>query len=766
VKLARAVAAAMLAAVLSALVGVTGTADAHAATRPVDRVLVISLPAVSWGDVQSAEAPHLRALLARSAVADLVTRAAGRRNSVASGYATLGAGGRASAVNPLAAQAFEPSEPYGLTSAGDVFRQRTGITVDSGLVHLGIDELDRENAAGVYDPTLGAFGDALARAHVSRAVVANADGAQPIIDDPLPLYQRSAVSALMDHDGVVPGGSVGDELLVRDPSAPFGLRYDADAVYGAFRRAWESNSVVLVEGSDLLRTDLYGAFTTPEQLRTLKLRALGDTDALVGRMLDDVDFARDAVVVVAPAASRRGSGLTVAAVRAPRVPTGLLRSATSRRTGFVYVADVAPTVLDLLGLRVPSEMEGRVMQVRAQGTSSRERTDFLVSANEDGVFRDARVSGANTALLVLSALLGLATVAMLLRGRRGARAVQWGALAVLGFLDATYLAGPLHFGDDGNVAAYWAFVLVVGALIGAGCLVVGRRRRAGPLAAALALIVVLHVVDLVAGAHLELNTVFGYSATIGIRVAGQGNLTFAQLTAAVIMLAGLLVWRLPGRRTVYLVIGMLGITLVAMAAPSFGDDFGAALAGAPGFALLAWLLLGRRIRVRTVVVLGSILVASGLLVGVVDMLRPTSQQTHVGRFFDRVTRDGFSGFFLVIRRKATENFGSFTSTRLVLLIPIGVALLLFLWWTRAAHVRRLVRSTPVVAHTLVAFTITALLGYALNDSGVAIPALMVLVLECAAAFVVAARLDEPVPDARPVVEALDEAVYARSADRR
>ena len=80
------------------------------------------------------------------------------------------------------------------------------------------------------------------------------------------------------------------------------------------------------------------------------------------------------------------------------------------------------------------------------------------------------------------------------------------------------------------------------------------------------------------------------------------------------------------------------MTLVVMAAPPFGGDFGAALAGAPGFALLAWLLLGRRVRAGPCVLLGVILVASGLLVGIVDMLRPTSQQTHVGRFFDRVTR--------------------------------------------------------------------------------------------------------------------------------
>ncbi len=108
---------------------------------------------------------------------------------------------------------------------------------------------------------------------MSRAVVANADGAQPVVDPDIAEYQRSAVSALMDHDGVVPDGSVGDELLVRDPSAPFGLRLDADAAFDAFERAWRSRSVVLVEASDVLRADLYGAFTTTDQLRALKARA-------------------------------------------------------------------------------------------------------------------------------------------------------------------------------------------------------------------------------------------------------------------------------------------------------------------------------------------------------------------------------------------------------------------------------------------------------------------------------------------------------------
>ena len=146
----------------------------------------------------------------------------------------------------------------------------------------------------------------------------------------------------------------------------------------------------------------------------------------------------------------------------------------------------------------------------------------------------------------------------------------------------------------------------------------------------------------------------------------------------------------------------------------------------------------------------------------VDVLRPSSQQTHIGRFFDRVARDGFSGFALVIRRKAEENFASFTSTRLVWLLPIGLALLAYLWWTRSARVRALVRDTAVLRHALAAFAVTALLGLALNDSGIAIPALMVLVVECTAAFVVASGLDRPRTERMVAPRERD---YVSSADR-
>ena len=724
----------------------------------VRRVLIISLPAVSWSDVQDADVPHLQALFAQSAIGDMITRTAGKRSSAAAGYTAIGAGGRASAATPLATQAFAPDEPYGQTTAAEVYHQRTGRNADGEIVHLGIAALQQENADGLFDPQLGAFGDALAGAGEPRAVIANADGAQPLVDEPLPQYQRSAVNALMTGDGKVPNGMVGRQLLEAAPGWPFGVRMNLDVASRAFSDAWAAGGVVLVEGSDLLRADLYGDFTTSDQLRAQRRLALERTDELVGRMLADVDPAHDAVMVVGPAASRQGSGLTIAALRAPGVAPGLLRSATSRRTGFVYTYDTAPTVLALLGIEVPTKMDGEVMQSRAAGG---DRITRLVRANTDAGFRDSLVALATTIVLVLSIVLALLGGLAAQRRIRRLRWLRWlrpgmlrgSALAVLGFLAATYVAGPLHFGRSGNQLAYLGFLFVFAIGFAVVCSLTGRRHPHAPLALALACTAVLHVGDLLAGARLELDTVFGYSATVGIRVSGEGNPTFAQLAAAVVLLGGLLVWRRPGRRTVWCVIAMLFVTLLVMAAPPFGGDFGAALSGAPAFALFAWLLLGRRVRVRTVALLSGLIVAAGLSVGVLDALRPADQQTHIGRLFTKLV-DGHAGdFVLTIHRKLVENLDSFSNTKLLWVVAVVALLLWVLWRAPQSRARVLFQRVPVIRQTLLTFAVVAFLGYALNDSGIAIPALMAVVLECAVVFVVNVGASAAAPTVAPTARA-------------
>ncbi len=732
---------------------VTPATTSAPASQRVNRVLFLSLPSVTWADLEAADAPNLDRLFAQSALADLLTRAGGKRFSLGNGYATLGAGTRAVAPDGVAGAGYDASERILGGSAAAVFARRSGVYVNGGLVQLGIAEITGANAAALFDAKVGAFADALAANGLGRSVIGNADGAEAgTVTAGVPAVQRPAVAGLMASDGTVPGGKVDDTLLESAPRAPFGVRLSTKAVDQAFANAWKDRGVVLVEASDLLRADGYRAFANGATARRQRLGAIAHTDEIVGRLLKRVDPAHDAVIVASPLGSRASGGLAVAAIRAPGVAPGLLESATTRRSGFVDIVDVAPTVLSMLGVEPPGSMEGRVMTTGSAGGSGNDRVDWLIQASRDSVFRDNHQGAAALVLVALSAALALGAALALSKFRRALVVVEWAALGVLGFLLATYGAGPLHFVSNGGSNGYWLFLFGGAAVFAAVCTLIGRRSFCDALIVALGLTVGAHAVDLVTGANLEFNTVFGYSATVGIRVAGEGNLTFSVLSSATLLFAGLLAWRWRGPAGRAVAIAILVVVLLVMMAPMFGQDFGAS-AAAPGFVLLAWLLLGRKVRWRTVLALAGVLIFSGLAIGFMDLLRPTEQRTHIGRFFEQVGRDGPAGLFLVVRRKAGENLATFGHTVFMWMIPVAIGFaVIYLLTSQPGTVAGLVRRITTLKATLLAVCITAVLGYALNDSGVAIPAMMAVVLECSVVFL-AARERRRIPEPEPSGEA-------------
>ena len=710
--------------------------DGHGGAR-VSRVLVISLPDVDWSDLQGVDVPNLERLFEQSAIGGMVTNGVLRPSNLGASYVALGAGARAVAPITTSGQGFGADERFGRDAAGVVFRSRTGTPPGDGLVYMPIADVLELNDAELFGAEIGLLGDELAQAGVSRAVIANGDGTDPSTPEQrVPPYRRAAVAALMTGDGRVPGGQVDRDLLRSDPTAPFGLRLDEDAVLAAFSDAFTDRSVVLVEASDLVRAALATRFASEEQGEQIVRRALRDTDRLVGALLAEVDPARDAVLVVGPEPPRDEHGLTVAAMRAPGVESGLLVSTSTNHDGFVAITDVAPTILRLLGIERPDAMEGRRMETGDDGGSLESRVTSLVDVNVDGLFRDSQVGIARTVVVVLTCLLAAAAVV----------AGRWwpplrvvlvpGALGLLAFLVSTYLAGPFRFGRHGEAAAYWPFVAGVTVVLTAVFLFVGRalgrRSPTGSSVDALLIglgsVAALHLVDLVTGAHLEWNTVFGYSPTIGIRFVGQGNLTFAQLVASVVLFAGLIAWRAPRPWGLRVAIGLLAVTVVVMAAPFWGNDFGAVLSAVPAFALMSWLLIGRRLTVRSVVGVVGVAAAAVIAVGLIDLLRPADDRTHVGKFFVKLV-DDTDAATLVIRRKAAENLSVLGHSVLLVTVIVVALFVASLWYVRPRPLRAVVARIPTAGATAVGFSVVALLGFLLNDSGVTIPGMMFAVLE-------------------------------------
>jgi hypothetical protein len=719
-----------------------------AAPAQPGRVLIISLPILGWGDLPATGAPNLTKLLRSSAVADMSTRSANGSAQLGDGYATISAGTRAATNHSNDGDALETREKFGDSTAAEVFARRTGVNASHGIVHLGIADVVDQNTGLLFDAKIGELGDTLASAGYSRAVIANADGSEP--DSPISpsRYHRTAVTALMSADGTLPEGAVGPELLRKDPGAPFGVKLDVPAVDRAFRRVWKDKSVVLVEASDLVRADSYATFETSAQRSVQRRNAVDRTDALVGSLLSHVNLARDAVIVVGPAKPSSGSSLTIGAVHAPGYTPGLLKSGTTRRAGFVSLVDIGPTVLQVLGVSRPEAMEGRPMKLAGDGGSYADRVSYMVHANADGLFRDHLVTVATNAVVACT-IVFVVGAAILLALRRWRVALQWAALVLVGFPLATFFASRIHFTDHGGTTAYWAFVGVVAVVFAALCRLLGRRGPLDPLIVALAGVAVVHIGDVLTGTHLEFNSVFGFSPTVGIRFSGLGNFGSAQLTGSVAILAGLLAWRIGGRRGIQVAIAVMAVTLVMIAAPIWGQDFGGTLATAPAFALLAWILLGKRVTVKTVLALVGILVAGGLLVGFIDLLRPADQRTHVGRFFEKVGNEGWSGFVTVLHRKGNENVDTLGSTGWILLIFAVIALALFLWFRAPNGLRRAFEHIPTLRASAVGFLVAAARGYALNDSGVVVPGIM---LSIAAATIIYLTIAATTPGSLGPVE--------------
>jgi hypothetical protein len=490
---------------LGVLLGTAASAGAsvHAKplepSHPVSRVLVISIPHVGWEDLRREHATNLERLLGQSAVANMTARSGG--GGFAAGYLTLGAGKRSKGTDtPSDGMGFGVDERFGASTAGEAFARRTGIDKTRGLVQLGIVGLTDVNDAEPGGSSIGALGTALEQAGYETAVVGNADGSTP--DDLLPRYRRYAIGGLMTVHGTVDGGQVDREMLEADPDAPFGLRLDNDAVMSAFEDAWQDKSVVMVEASDLLRAVASRPPSVQSQDDKSYSQAIQRSDELVGRLLEDVDPKRDAVVVVSPYGSRVTKGLTVVGVRAPGVAPALMHSSSTRRNGFVLLADVAPSILRLVGEPRPTSMNGRPFVVgRAHGTPV-SRESKLIDQTQASIFRDRVLTPIAIITTVIAGLVAVCAILAweLRRGRMWRAAARLGASWVLGIIPAVYLARLYAFHEHG-VGLYYAFVLGLGLVLAVLYDLLGRRSFVDPTLLGLGAIVGLLCLDVVTGAR-------------------------------------------------------------------------------------------------------------------------------------------------------------------------------------------------------------------------------------------------------------------------
>jgi hypothetical protein len=275
------------------------------------------------------------------------------------------------------------------------------------------------------------------------------------------------------------------------------------------------------------------------------------------------------------------------------------------------------------------------------------------------------------------------------------------------------------------VASVLLFVALIAGLALAGP---WGRRPGGPLFVVAAVTMSVLALDVMTGSRLQLSSLMGLQPVVAGRFYGMGNVTFAIFVTASLLMATALssaLVRAKGPRLAAIVVALIGIvTVIIDGAPFWGADGGGPPAAIPGFAFLVLSILGIAMTWKRVLIIGAACVALFLGVGYLDWLREPSERTHLGRFIQALL-DG--GALDIVIRKAKQNLDILLGNApLTLLVPAALLFVIYVlarptsWGSRA--LQRSFQTLPTLRAGLTALVITLTLGFLLNDSGTAIPA--------------------------------------------
>jgi hypothetical protein len=731
--------AGLLPTVLAVLVPLLTASPAAAETpapttspNATSRVVFLGIAGLSWPDITAEGTPALYEMAGSDAAGSLTVRTTRSRTCVVDGWLSVSSGRRATDVIDSDGDGQDdrfcrqPPEPAPAQEG-------------PGAVVPGWDLLLEQQDENSYNAEIGLLGDRLAEAGVCATAVG--PGAALALAD-----STGRVTAYHPVPGQFDGGLLGQcPITVVDlgglPNpAPRGS--DEATVQAALETRQQ-----VAAGIDRLVAQI------AEQLppdTALMIAGLADGVATPVPLPEDP-------TPVPPA------GLRAALASGPLADGGSfgprwLTSSSTLWQGLVQVTDVAPTLLAYAGVDDPAQgSAGRPWRAAGEhpGSSAETVSELIGVDRAAAIYRDQSAPFFHVLGGVLILVFALAVVA--LRQQWTARpailrVVQTVAVLAAAAPVATYLANITRWWryDEPNTVLWTSIVLIAIALAVVALAGPWRRRAYGPPGVVAGVTATVLAADVASGSTLQQSSLLGLSPLVAGRFYGFGNIPFAIfVVASLVAAAALGQWLLDTGRsrrfaaTAVAVVGMVAVVIDG--APQAGADVGGILAAIPGFAVLVLGTLGARVTVAKVVLAGvGAMVLFGLF-AFLDWLRPAGSRTHFGSFF----ADVLSGDALtVIVRKAEASIGTLSIWPIYgWLVPLATVLIL--WLTRPdgeEAVTRTVAHWSVFRYLVWAALLTAAAGFAANDSGIIVPALLLTVgIPLGVAAVAGAQRLSPVP---------------------
>jgi hypothetical protein len=381
---------------------------------------------------------------------------------------------------------------------------------------------------------------------------------------------------------------------------------------------------------------------------------------------------------------------------------GDLTSDSTRLDGYVLSTDVAPTILEWLGVAVPSQMSGQ--PIRAEG----EVDPAAVTELGDRMAVISERRGAVVGLSLLAWVLALGLAIAFTRGAAARVGVRVAGLAVV-YLPLVLLIAPAI--EPGETAEMLMVMLGAPLLAALTLALFGGYRS---LAVASALTVLAYAADVIAGSPLTALSLLGPNPGLGVRFYGIGNELEALLAVLIVAgtgagLAGFAP-RLSARGCAIAFLATGVCAAFVFAAGRFGADVGAAIVLPVGAAVAAAAIAARRRRSALLIVALPLAVLTLLALG--DLL--SGANAHLTRSV--LDAGGLGSLGDVAQRRLQLSAHSFSRPIVFVFLPLIVALVA-LAVARRDRLRAWLDGRPAVRAGLIGAVVATLIGTLANDSG-------------------------------------------------
>ncbi|SDH50151.1 hypothetical protein SAMN05421505_11722 [Sinosporangium album] len=713
---------------LAVAAGIIASPPAHAAGR---QVILIGVPGLTWDDISSDRTPTLWALAHEGSVGNIAVRAVGNPSCAMDGWLTVSAGTLADAGDRSCPAPASPG-PDGRVPAWERLRSVNAAT----LWRAPIGRLaDAVKGAGACVSAAGP-GAALAAADSSGRVahysptVAEADlTACPVTivaaDGIAQAHATAAEATAAEATGTETTGTATDTATAPSSGGNGGEEYG-----GAEGRERER----AVQEAD-------------RHVKDVLARAPAGATLLVAAVADVGDPHLRPAMALGPSSD------------GGEFAEGRLASAGTRRPGFVKLTDLFPTLLTAAGIPLP---EGATDTSWRPAQAPQDSDGVAAMAAADRTAGAVQFLAAPFFITVVAAqFLCYTLLAFRLRRRtagHGTRprtrprtfaAARVAALAWASVPVAMHLVNLLPWASASSpeAALVGGILLMTGAVTG---IALTQRGLLRPIVAVAGITCVTLTLDLVTGSNLQMNNLNGLYPINAGRYFGLGNEAFAVYVPATLITLAAIGARMRAAavrpRLVAALVLVLGCAVLGViGAPFWGADFGGVLAFAPGLVLLAALVSGTSLTVRRAAATMIAAPAAVLALAFLDSLRPAADRSHLGAFWQELV----SGrAWEVIERKMAMMLGSLGADWVTFLaVPVLALLLLVLRGGRftPGSLRAAFARVPALRWGLLSTWFTVAVGFAVNDSGAAIPGIAMLV---AVPLAVYASVSEAVPGSR------------------